>query len=509
MTTTTASRPAEATTEMTDHGAPRSGRPRGSAAWKLRSVRGRIIVTWFLLLAAGTLVSVLAIRALLLTQLDDRVDEALRQEVQEFQRLAHEGIDPTTGRPFGDDVQRLFTVFLQRSVPGEGEELATIPRRGEPRYRFSERAAGAVLDEELGPGVLNRWRRLQRPESGDVETTAGEARYVAVPVIRQDRALGSFVVAYFVEGEREEVGDSVRIVATVLGGVLIFGTVLAFLLTGRVLAPLRRLRDTARSIEATDLTQRIELDGQDELAELAATFNAMLDRLEQAFISQRRFVRDAGHELRTPLTIVRGHLELLRNEPDRLPETVELVTDELDRMSRFVDDLLLLAKLERPDFLQLETVDLGDLTTELLAKAESIARRRWTLDQASRRLIVADRQRLTQAIMNLIDNAVQLTSERDEIAIGSATEGDWARLWVRDSGPGIAADERQRIFERFERGRRSRYEGSGLGLSIVRAIAEAHGGHVALESEPGEGARFDIVVPVDAEPETEIINNGG
>jgi signal transduction histidine kinase len=466
------------------------------------------MVTWFLLLAAGALVSVLAIRALLLTQLDDRVDDALRQEVQEFERLANEGVDPTTGRPFGDDVQRLFTVFLQRNVPGQSEELVTVPHRGELRYRSAVRADGAILREELESGVLNRWRTLLRPESGDLETTAGEARYVAVPVTRQGRELGGFVVAYFVEGEREEVAHSVRIVALVQGGVLIAGLVLAFLSTGRVLAPLRRLRDTARSIEATDLTKRIEVQGQDELAELATTFNAMLDRLEQAFISQRRFVRDAGHELRTPLTIIRGHLELLRHEPDRLPETVDLVTDELDRMSRFVDDLLLLAKLERPDFLQLETVDLGELTTELLAKAESIAPRRWTLDDASRRLIVADRQRLTQTIMNLIDNAVQQTAEGDEIAIGSATEGHWARLWVRDSGPGIPADERQRIFERFERGRRSRYEGSGLGLSIVRAIAEAHGGHVALESEPGKGARFDIVVPVDPEPDAEIINDG-
>jgi signal transduction histidine kinase len=495
------------TPEMTDRSVPGARRPSGSVG-RLRSLRTRVMFTWFLLLTAGAVISVLAIRALLLTQLDDRVDDALRQEVQEFERLAGEGVDPTTGRPFGDDVQRLFTVFLQRNVPGPSEELVTVPRRGEPRYRSAVRADGAVLAEELGPGVLSRWRRLSRPQSGHLETTAGEARYVAAPVIRQGRALGSFVVAYFVEEEREEVADSVRIVAFVQGGVLLAGMVLAFLSTGRVLAPLRRLRDTARSIEATDLTQRIDVHGRDELAELAATFNAMLDRLEQAFISQRRFVRDAGHELRTPLTIIRGHLELLRHEPERLPETVELVTDELDRMSRFVDDLLLLAKLERPDFLQLETVDLGELTTELIAKAESIAPRRWTLDESSRRLIVADRQRLTQAVMNLIDNAVQQTGEGDELAIGSATGGRWARLWVRDSGPGIPADEQQRIFERFERGRGARYEGTGLGLSIARAIAEAHGGRVALESGPGKGARFDIVVPVDSEPEPEIINDG-
>lgn len=466
----------------------------------LRSVRTRILASYLVLLTLASSASVLAIRELLLARLDDRVQHDLRQEVEEFERLADQGVDPASGRPFGNDVTRLFQVYLERNVPGEGEELLTVPRRGRARYRSSERTEGVIIGSDAGRDLLTRWRTLEQVEGGSIETTAGPVRYLAVPVIRDGRTLGAFTVANFIAGERAEVDEAVRVVAGVAAGVLILGTLLAFISAGRVLSPLRGLRDTARSIEATDLSRRIELEGHDELTELASTFNGMLDRLERAFAGQQQFVRDAGHELRTPLTIVRGHLELLAHEPERLDETLSLVTEELDRMTRFVDDLLLLAKLERPDFLQLRTISVADLTSDLLANAERLGPRRWRLDGLSRRLIVADPQRLTQAVMNLADNAVHQTTEHDEIAIGSAVEGDWARIWVRDEGPGVPTGERERIFERFERGRGTRrYDGSGLGLAIVRAVAEAHGGWVELESEPDAGARFTIVVPVDPE----------
>lgn len=147
----------------------------------------------------------------------------------------------------------------------------------------------------------------------------------------------------------------------------------------------------------------------------------MIDRLEGAFASQRAFVSDAGHELRTPITIIRGHLELLGDDPQERADTIEVVTDELDRMSRFVDDLLTLAKAERADFLRPGPVDLDELTDELLTKARGLARREWRLEANAAGLITADRQRLTQAVMNLAHNAVQHTSEGDAVALGSAT----------------------------------------------------------------------------------------
>lgn len=474
-----------------------------SARRQLGSVRVRLLLSYVALLALAALISVFVVRQVLLVRLDDRVQENLQQEVDEFQRLAEEGVDPATGKPLREAPKRLFALYLQRNIPGEGEELVTVPRHGQARYRYSERAEGYLIDAHA---LLNRWRTLDQVERGTLDTPVGEARYVAVPVRDGDRGVGSFVVANFVEGELEEVEEAIAIVAAVAGVVLLLGTAVAFFATGRVLRPVRELRDAARSVSGSDMTSRIEVDGGDELAELGQTFNHMLDRLEQAFSSQRNFMRDVGHELRTPITIVRGHIELLAEQRDADPahrrEVLELVTDELDRISRFVEDLSLLARSERPDFLRFETVRLDELCRELIGKASGMGDRRWTLDALTSRSVVADRQRITQAMISLLDNAVKHTRDGDEIAVGASVEATQARLWVRDEGPGIDPADRAVIFDRFRRGRAGgrRYEGTGLGLAIVRAIAQAHGGRVEVAGHDGDGARFDLVIPVEQGP---------
>jgi signal transduction histidine kinase len=208
-------------------------------------------------------------------------------------------------------------------------------------------------------------------------------------------------------------------------------------------------------------------------------------------------VSDASHELRTPITIVRGHLELLGDDPEERRETIPMLTDELDRMSRFVDDLLLLAKAELDDFLHLDRLELGALTDELVDKAAALGDRTWELEGRGEAVIVADRHRLTQAVMGFAQNAVQHTGDGDPIWIGTAVRGEDALLWVRDSGPGIPFADQERVFERFARaGTARRSAGAGLGLAIARAIAEAHGGRVELSSRPGAGAMFTVVVPV-------------
>jgi signal transduction histidine kinase len=264
------------------------------------------------------------------------------------------------------------------------------------------------------------------------------------------------------------------------------------------LRPVRELTDSARSITETDLSRRIPVEGDDEIAVLARTFNDMLDRLEGAFTAQRRFIDDAGHELRTPITIVRGHLELIGDDPEDRAQTLALVTAELDRMGRIVDELLLLARAEQPDFVQLDEVELSDLTTELLVKATALGERDWRLDACTSGRVWADPQRLTQAVLNLARNAVEHTTPSAEIGLGSIRRAGEVRLWVRDTGPGIEPDERERIFERFTRGRRGRTrrsDGAGLGLAIVRAVALAHRGRVELDSRPGAGATFTLVFP--------------
>jgi len=465
----------------------------GWVSQRLSGTRTRIFAVFALLAAASTALSLVLLHQILLARLDEEITRNLTQEVSEFRRLVS-GNDPVTGEPFGTDVRRIFDVYFARNVPHEeeivlaavGPRLYKAARGGEDEYVPGEVLRAIALESPLeGPG------------SGTIETSTGSARYLSVPVSAGGRTLATFAVAIFPEDDRAEIVDAITAAAQVWGVVLLLAFVVAWVGAGRVLAPLRLLRDTARSITERDLRGRIAVSGSDEVAQLAQTFNEMLDRLEAGFGAQRRFLDDASHELKTPITIVRGHLELLSDEPEERRETVALLTDELDRMSRIVNDLLVLAKAEQPDFLQVEVVDVEALTAELHAKVSALERREWHLESTGRGTIRADRQRLTQAVVQLAQNAAKYTEDDDPIAVGTFVADGEARLWIRDSGPGVPPEEQDEIFERFARGSRGRrLEGAGLGLSIVQAIARAHGGRVELHSRTGAGATFTLVVPV-------------
>jgi two-component system, OmpR family, sensor kinase len=463
------------------------------------SARARILASYLILLLFSTAVGTIVLREVLLARAGERVDDALVQETREFDKLAEVGNNPETGQPFGDDVGAIFDVFLDRNVPGEAEAF----------YTFVD---GVRHDQRFAPSLPER--RLDQIDelAGTTATRRGEFelddetrfRYVAVPVRDSaGRTRGVFAVVIDLSDELDEVNEALQIAVGVNVGVLILASMLAWVIAGRVLQPLRLLRDTARSISESDLTQRIPVEGDDELADLARTFNEMLDRLEEAFASQKSFISDAGHELRTPITIIRGHLDVMGDDPEERRETLDLVRDELDRMSRLVNDLLLLAKATRPDFLQPETLDLDDLTRELYAKASALAQRDWRLSSVGNGRIVADRQRVTQAVMNLSQNAVTHTLDGDAVELGSELRNGRVRLWVKDTGPGVPEHEQARIFERFVRlDRAPAGEGAGLGLAITRAVAEAHGGRVELDSHPGTGARFTVIIPT--EPPQEV-----
>jgi two-component system OmpR family sensor kinase len=234
--------------------------------------------------------------------------------------------------------------------------------------------------------------------------------------------------------------------------------------------------------------------GQDDLADLQRTFNDMLDRLESAFNTQRQLLDDAGHELRTPLTILRGHLEVLdQADPDDVSATRALLLDETDRMARLVDDLLVLAKARRPDFVVAASTDVELLTQGVLDRARGLADRQWVLDGVARTSAPLDGQRVTQALLQLADNAVRHTQPGDQIGIGSRLHEGQLELWVRDTGSGVDPAVRQQIFHRFVRDDDGG-DGFGLGLSIVTAIAEAHGGRATLD-DTSPGATFRVQVP--------------
>jgi signal transduction histidine kinase len=480
-------------------------RVRQRALTFLGGIRLRLVWWFIVVLALATAGSVILVRQVLVQRLDARIETELVQEVDEVRRLA-DGNDPETGEPFGERVDRIFEVFLSRNIPARHEMLLTFVDGR--LHLYSPRDEPSPLDEVNVPHPLHedralaaRWANLEEPARGRADTPVGVIEYLAVPFLVDGQPKGVFVVASFRDLQRADT-DAASLAAAIVGLVmLVIGSLLAVRLAERILAPVRLVTRTARSISESDLSRRIPAQGYDEISELSATFNEMLGRLDAAFATQRHFIDDAGHELRTPITVIRGHLEVMGDDPDDRQRTMHLVSDELERMSRMVDDLLMLARTEQPDFLRLRLVDVDELTIRMVENARGLASRDWRLERAAEGRAMVDEQRLMQAVLQLAANAVRHTTDGGQVVLGSAIHDGEVRFWVRDTGVGVPVQERDRIFERFYRGRSgySRSDGAGLGLSIVQAIAQAHGGRVELDSVPGKGATFTVVVPSDGE----------
>ncbi|MGJ9414065.1 sensor histidine kinase [Aeromicrobium sp. CF4.19] len=455
------------------------------------SVRQRLTAAVGLLSAAALLVVGATLYVIESRGVEQRVEDAIAQEVDELRRLHAEGVDPETGVPFASP-DRLVTFFLSRNLPERDEMLWAFPQTGQPSFVGE---ADPVLARSTAFPRLVR----ELAETGGLRDLriAGERYRVAVQPVTQGAASASFVVTSDLTAARAPLRE-LMVTYSILAAlsVLVIAAIASWL-AGRLLAPVTRLRDTAHGITEGDLSGRLEVTGNDDLTDLQRTFNAMLDRLEEAFASQRRLLDDAAHELRTPLTVLRGHLELLDpHDVQDVQSTRALLTDEIDRMARLVSDLLLLAKVERPDFVRPETHDVEALTLGVLERARALSGRAWVLDGVVRGSHVLDGQRITQALLQLAENAVRHTDVGDEIGIGSRWHDGSLELWVRDAGTGVPDELRERVFERFTQDEQAR-EGFGLGLSIVTAIAEAHHGHVMLDpATPGApGATFRLVLP--------------
>jgi two-component system OmpR family sensor kinase len=296
--------------------------------------------------------------------------------------------------------------------------------------------------------------------------------------------------------------------AFILAGVLALAGALlgAYLIGTRLTRPLRRMAAVAARVDAGDLHPRIHDPGGQgaEIEVLADAFNNMLDRLTEAFAAQRAFVADASHELRTPLTVIAGQLEVLARQASPPGEEVRrverLVQAEIARIGRLVDDLLLLAKSEQREFLRLEPIELPAYVSELWNGMSLVASRRFELGPVPAGSLQADPDRLTQALRNLVANAIEHTVPEHGIVrmhVEVAPNGP-LRFVVEDDGPGIRVDQRERVFDRFQRTDAARDRasgGAGLGLAIVRAIAEAHGGRVSAGASAEGGARIVLELP--------------
>ncbi len=290
-----------------------------------------------------------------------------------------------------------------------------------------------------------------------------------------------------------------------LGGLFVVSIGVGWVLAGQVLRPIHRITTVARDIGATDLSKRIRLDGpDDELKAMADTFDDMLDRIDGAFENQRRFIHEASHELRNPIAVIRTNVEVALDDdeapPEELRDTLAVVGRAADRMAVLVDDLLTYARRESPA--DRETiVDVGRLVSESVAEfaAPAEARGLRLAAQPQPDLTVhGDPVALKQALANLLANAVRLAPLGTLVQAACGREGAWIWMAVQDQGPGIAAADQPKVFERFYRGdpATARAQGrSGLGLTIVQQIAKGHGGSVGLRSVPGVGSTFSLWLP--------------
>lgn len=261
---------------------------------------------------------------------------------------------------------------------------------------------------------------------------------------------------------------------------------------------MQELARTADAIyEQGDLARRVAGAGKDEVGQVAATLNRMLDRVDAAFRRERRFISEASHELRTPITICRGHLEVLGPDPsvEELEESLALVVDELGRMGRLVDDMTTLAHADTDGFLRHERIPLDRFIADVAAKAAPLldGRLRVVPPEGSAS-VEADPQRLTQALINLLQNAALHGRNGGPVDLSVLEENDSWRFEVADEGGGITLDPPERVFEPFSSGMTGN-GGRGLGLAIVLTIAEAHGGAAGVRNRPGEGATFWVRVP--------------
>ncbi|MFC0432300.1 cell wall metabolism sensor histidine kinase WalK [Kutzneria buriramensis] len=459
---------------------------------RLRSLRSRLLVGVLAVTAAGLLtadvVGVFALSSYLYKRTDTQVSDALTQFTPK--------VRPDGRVPIGQSNDDLCAITV---LDGSGKVL----------HQY-----GASAGLPIPP--LSTLQSLQGQHSPT--TVSGDQDFrIMVGALPQGRFL---MVSQSLRLSTATVYQLVAIEAVVTALGLALAAVLALRVSRFVLRPLDRMTDTAELIADGELSHRVSVDGSPtEVARLGNSLNQMLGRLEHSFTSRqvaedglRQFVADASHELRTPLTSITGYAQLVRHgalaDPDDLADAMRRVEDEAKRMASLVDELLLLARLDQGRPLESSPVDLAALAEAAVgdARAADCARTvRLVVDDGAH-VVQGDRQRLHQVLANLLANVRAHTPAGTAAEVRIGRDGDREVIDVRDEGPGISAEQRDKVFERFFRGDASRSrtalgDGSGLGLSIVAAIAAAHGGGAEVRpSEHGAWLRVTLPATVSEQP---------
>ena len=364
-------------------------------------------------------------------------------------------------------------IFADSMLAGQGFKPWDAIKTG--RFTFEDVAVGEDRYRSL-------WARVE------VEDRDRYAMQVVVPLTEVEAAVQLLLLLFLL---------GVPIALAVSAGA-VYGIV------STAFQPLSEMIRTADKISATNLSERVPLPkSHDEVFALTSTMNTMMERIEQAFKSQKQFIADASHEIRTPLAIMRSELEFAQKHLSESlsQESLEAALEEVDRLKRLSDDLLLLAKLESPAAtLKDVPVRLDEVLADCVMRMKPVAEKEnvgLQLEISEAIEIRGDEDRLKGAVLNLVDNAIKYSSAGGTVTITLSNDKRSVSVSVRDEGDGIAAEDQDKIFERFHRSesKRSRHDGNGLGLAIVRRIVELHNGTIAVVSQLGKGSTFTIEFP--------------
>ncbi|WP_157155137.1 MULTISPECIES: HAMP domain-containing sensor histidine kinase [unclassified Diaminobutyricimonas] len=466
------------------------------------SVRARIMLAILLVAAIGMGASAVAVYLVERRSALNEVDSKLLQVVEQLQSIA---AGDAMARPPAS-VDEFLSTAMQRILPEPNESVLGV-LNGAPAFVPDAQLPFRIDQDEKFVDLLVTAADSESVVTGTSVRPIGAVRYVIVPVVvTGDPAAGFYVSAYSLDPVLKGATEVLRTSLIVASIALLMIGVVGWFVAGRLLRPIRLLQETADRMTAAQLGERIPVHGNDDVSRLTRTVNALIARLEQAFGAQRRLVDDVSHELRTPITIIRGQLELLDgSRPDRVDAVRAMSLDELDRMSALVSELSVLAESGMRDFVVPAETSVDELLSSLLEKAKSLSSAHvWRIRSDTDAVVALDPTRVAQALLQLAQNAVKYSEPGTTVMLGAETAGAGAqrelRLWVRDQGIGVPADQQELIFGRFHRVESGRgIEGSGLGLSIVSAIAAAHGGRVSVDSEHGIGSTFTIVIPAPTE----------
>jgi two-component system, OmpR family, sensor kinase len=470
-----------------------------------------VLVLSAIVVVTTSVTAAVVLRGQLLNRVDQQLAESARPVAEAF---AHDGRGGDRPRPGGDPVPTRYAVAL---LDSSGAVVQTLDPQlaGETSRPALPRLDTAEIRDRAG-----------EPFTVDAESGTGSWRVVVLPTTTG----GGVVVGLPLDDVNTTVAQLLAIDAVVGGLALAVLAGLAWWAVRTSLRPLEEVEETADAIAAGDFARRIPRhDPRTEVGRLAAALNTMLGQIEGAFTARmvseraartseqrmRRFVADASHELRTPLASIRGFAELYRqgavHGTTDVARVIRRIEDEAARMGLLVEDLLLLARLDQQRPLERKPVDLLPIVTDVVHAARVVAPEhdvRLHVAPASHLPVVyGDELRLRQVVSNLVTNAVVHTPKDTRVDVSLTTANGEGRLEVRDTGPGFAAEDAARMFERFYRADPARARtsttgggsGSGLGLSIVAALVAAHHGRVEANSAPGEGATFRVFLPVAAE----------